>query len=203
MTTTKILIAAAVAAGFALPAFALPVVTTDKIQPGYTGKLAAPTTSSANFRLNFQGSDLTAPVPNSRTPWEDFSGLADTAYYNSVEAGGFAEYVFGAARTTFSLMWGSPDDYNTLRFFDAGGAEIFTIKGDDADITSTPGFIAARSFVNVSIKDLDPFVKVRFESGSDAFEFANVAPVPLPAAAWMLLGGLAGLGYLGRKRREA
>ena len=29
------------------------------------------------------------------------------------------------------------------------------------------------------------------------------APVPLPAAGWMLIGGLAGLGFLGRKRRAA
>ncbi|WP_424191993.1 VPLPA-CTERM sorting domain-containing protein [Ampullimonas aquatilis] len=32
---------------------------------------------------------------------------------------------------------------------------------------------------------------------------SNASPVPLPAAAWLMLGGLSGLGVLGRKKRTA
>jgi hypothetical protein len=195
------LLSAAVAACLVASSAGAVIVSTDRTQPAYTGLLAAPTSNSAAFRMNFRGSDLSAPAPNARTPWEEFAGLAETAYYNSVEAGGFAEYAFGADRTDFSLMWGSPDAYNTLSFLD-DGMEVFSIAGNDAAITGTPGFVVARQFVNVHISDL-VFDTVRFESTSDAFEFANVAPVPLPASAWMFIAAIAGLGWLSRTHREA
>lgn len=176
-------------------------ISTDKIQPSYTGLLAAPTASSGDFRLNYVGSDLDGTSPNSRTPWEDFVTLADSAYYNSVEAGGFADYVFDTAQTSFSLMWGSPDSYNKLSFLDANDEVVFSMAGDDAAIQGTVGYVESLSFVNVTVSDLS-FFTARFESiGQDAFEFANVSPVPLPAAGWMLIAGLGGLGAIGRRRK--
>lgn len=200
MINIRALLISGIVAMSALPAAAA-TVQTNTVVPAYTGKLAAPTSSSANFRLNFQGSDFVAPNPNARTPWEGL-GVENTAYYNSVESGGFAEYVFSKAQTAFSLMWGSPDSYNTLRFFNNLNQEVFDISGNDSAIINTPGYMKGRFFVNVLLTDLNPFTKVRFESGSDAFEYSNVAPVPLPAALPLMIAGLGAVGGLRMRRKR-
>ncbi|MEM1129790.1 MAG: VPLPA-CTERM sorting domain-containing protein [Pseudomonadota bacterium] len=199
MSVIKFLAAAALTALVAAPGWAVTIMT-DRDMPTYSGKLAAPTSNSANFRLNYQGSDLAPPAPNSRTPWEEFPMLADTGYYNSVERKGFAEYVYDNERTTFSLMWGSPDRYNWLRFYNADDQEVFAMNGHDSAIVGTPGYVAGRKYVNVSVSDLQAFTRVRLESYSDAFEYSGVAPVPLPAAGLLLMAGLGGLGAVARKR---
>lgn len=194
----KRIVFAAIAALAASAASAVPVISTNTTLPAAAPLQAAPTTASANFRLNFLGDEFAAPSPNSRDVWEQTS-LAGVGYYNSVEGGGFAEYDFGSDRTRFSMAWGSPDSYNTLRFFD-DNAQVFEIFGNDLAITSTPGFVANRRFINIVVTGLT-FDKVRLTSGSDAFEHAQVAaPIPLPAAGWMLLAGLGGLGALARRR---
>jgi len=192
-----------VAAG-AVIAFALTIgsanaalVSADTLVPSPYGELAAPTSNSADFRLNFVGSDLDGTSPNSRSPWEGTPYLA-TGQYNSVEAGGFAEYVFGSLQTEFSLLWGSPDSYNVLTFFDAFDVEVFSIIGTALTPPGTPG----AGFVNVLITDLE-FVRVRFESiGADAFEYAAVSAVPLPAALPLFAAAMAGFGFLGARRRK-
>lgn len=201
MNLTKLISAAILALAVAAPASAVTVMT-DRNQPSYSGPLSAPTSNSANFRLNFQGSDLSPPAPNSRTPWEEFAGLANTGYYNSVEANGFAEYAFQDIQKSFSIMWGSPDDYNRLSFYN-GQALVFAIDGDDSAITNTPGYEAQRKFVNVKVSDI-MFDRVRLDSfGKDAFEYSNVGvpQVPVPAAAVLLVTALGGLGFMGRKKR--
>lgn len=191
------------AALFTVPMVASAVtVTTNRDMPTDVGTQLAPTSSSADFRLNFVGQDLSNPKPNSRSPFEEFAGLVDTAFYNSIEGKGFAEYAFGSEQDTFSLIWGSPDSYNTLSFF-LGGSLVFSIAGDDAVITGTPGYEDARKFVTVMFDDI-AFDTVLFESTLDAFEFAGVvAPVPVPPAAFLLVSALAGIGLLGRRRTEA
>lgn len=184
------------AAGMALAAASAQALTftTNNILPTPSANQLAPTTNSADFRLDFVGSDLSAPAPNSRTPWEG-TAFENTATYNSVEAGGFAEYVFGSARSFFSLMWGSPDDYNTLEFL-LGGISQGTLTGDQVDDPPPAG----TGFVNVFVTDVS-FDTVRFTSTQDAFEYAEVSAVPLPAAGWLLVSAMAGFGYMSRRRR--
>ena len=58
----------------------------------------------------------------------------------------------------------------------------------------------------VTISDLK-FDAVKFTNipAENAFEFSNLSasPIPLPAAGWLLIGGMGALGALGYRRRKA
>lgn len=161
--------------------------------PTPADSVRAPSSTTGDVRLNFVGSDLVAPAPNSRSPWHD-TIYQDTAAYHSVSAGASLTYEFDADRSRFGLMWSSPDSYNLLEFL-LDDAVVFSLTGSDVDNPPTPG----TGFVNVMISDL-MFDEVRFTSGStDAFEFAQVQ-VPLPAAIWMMIAALGGLGFVSRRK---
>lgn len=173
---------------------AVTLVSTDTVLPTPV-IMAAPTSNSADFRLNYVGSDATFPPPNSRSPWEGTIYEA-TGPYNSVEAGGFAEYVFASVQSEFGLMWGSPDVYNTLEFF-LGGASQGAFNG--LTIATAAGVPVAVGFANAFFEG--DFDTVRFTSTRfDAFEYSQVQPVPLPAAGWLFAAALGGMGLLARRR---
>jgi hypothetical protein len=164
----------------------------------------APTSTTGGFFSNATGS--VGGVR--RSPYDTVAGLASTGKYHSVQGGGSATYVFDDLQTGFSLLWGSPDSYNTLTFFNGAdevivgplgtsvtGAEI----GARAPISPLGGKFAFVTFGDIL------FDKVVLTSGSNAFEYGLVestpAPVPLPAAGWMLIAGLGALAAAGRARR--
>ena len=167
--------------------------------------LAAPTNSSG-FHLN-----LTTSVSGDyRSPFDTLAPPELDDYYNSVDGGGFARYVFGANQTQLSLIWGSPDDYNFLDFYD-DGALVTTIVGNDAAILaalSLAGFAVQTHWANVVVSGLI-FDEVIFRSTTNAFEHVfnfrsdAIPEVPLPAGLLLLFSGLAGLGFLGRSRAKA
>lgn len=136
-----------------------------------------------------------------RSPWENTSIPGGT--YTSVSGGSFASYVLDAAISSFSFMWGSVDTYNTIKFFKDGietGEQIVGQDGINAGAPARTGFGIATIFTD------NEFNEIRFLSGGNAFEYANlnVSAVPLPAALPLYGAGLAVMGFIGwRKRRKA
>ena len=132
----------------------------------------------------------------------------DTTPYDAVEANGSATFgfpeidfsaraarlsaPFGTGNGSFTFVWGSPDAYNVLSFYNSLGQEIGSVTGSGSPSTGSGGYLA-------TVSGIGEFSSVRFESqGANAFEFAAVSSVPLPASAPMFgaaLLALAGFGY--------
>jgi hypothetical protein len=141
-----------------------------------------------------------------RSPWENDTNNNDPEYWTagpspagSPNLPNPAVLKYDTAQTSFSLLWGSVDTYNELRFFDAGGEIALVLGQAIINLGATQGLGAAL----VGISGLDPFIRVEFFSnGSNAFEFSNIA-VPLPGALLLLLTAIGGLGVVGRLKARA
>jgi hypothetical protein len=122
--------------------------------------------------------------------------------YTSIQTGGSATYNFAGPATGLSLLWGSPDSYNTLTFFsglNGTGTDLFSITGsllniqtyghDLVDFTMTGG----------------TFESVVLASSGNAFEFADLQDAlatPLPAAFPLFAGGLGMVGFFARRKKR-
>jgi hypothetical protein len=137
-----------------------------------------------------------------RSPWDTIAGMENTGTYTSVSGDSSAAYELTSAINSFDFMWGSVDDYNIIEFYFDGGW-VDSLMGDDAQLDSAPKGV---EWINASVSSVFLFDEVRFISGSNAFEYANVqlSAVPLPAALPLYGAGIAVLGFMGwRKRRKA
>jgi hypothetical protein len=134
--------------------------------------------------------------------------------YSSVQGGGTATFNTGLANA-LSLLWGSPDSYNTLQFWSGAngtGSLLYSIIG--TLLVQTYG----HDQVNVATTSL--FQSVVLISGTNAFEFAGLSascngvscrgdspnPTPIPGAAFLMgsvLAGGAGFSAWRRRRKTA
>lgn len=181
---------------FVLPAQSAVISWVTDVPAADTG-VPSPTTSVGTVYQNLTGS-----VPNQyRSPWQG-TAMDGIGTYTSVQKDSYASYVFDTGYYAVDFMWGSVDTYNGLEFYYQGNW-VDALHGDDAQLSSVSNGLG---FIVASIMATGVFDEVRFTSGSNAFEYANltVSAVPLPAALPLYGAGLAALGFIGwRKRRKS
>jgi PEP-CTERM motif len=140
------------------------------------------------------------------TPGISADPLGDTLPYMAVEGGGTEQVVFGTARTSLSIYWGSIDgnqggneNLNTLAItvdgFTLTGADLVALGASGRGDEGSP---AGNELVTIT--GLAPFTTATFSSTHNAFEFALGTPVPEPATWAMMALGFAGLGYAAFRR---
>lgn len=109
---------------------------------------------------------------------------------------------FSEKQSYLSLLWGSIDTYNAIKFYLNGVLQSTVTGGYLLDNGGKPAASGA-AFVRIA----ESFDEIHFLSNFDengdiaAFEFSNViAAVPVPAGGFLLIGALGGLALLRRRK---
>lgn len=143
-------------------------------------------TDGETFIFNGRSGIYTESVHNvARSPF----GPGSTTSYLAAEPDGSITINFAVPQTSFDLLWGSIDTYNSLSFETTGQV----VTGAQIARTINGGNFGASDFA-VEITQLTPFSSVQVTSSEPAFEFVPGVPVPEPATAALFGVGLLGLG---------
>lgn len=200
---TRLLTAGAFAA-VAMMGTAQAATVTQSAQP-----LVAIANPLADSTSGLVSENITGSVLNERRDVWEGTALAGTGVFTSIGAGASATYVFSSLRTQLNLVWGSPDDYNKIEFFNGDTlldtVATVAILGPilPCCVTGQPNIanslIAISNIAGVGAQ----FDKIVLSSSRNAFEVANIAAVPVPAAGFLLIGALGGLAALRRRKTAA
>jgi hypothetical protein len=187
------------------------LLTPAQLSPSY---FVGQTVGSNTFMVGTDSWSLlsgTAGIATGTTPQKSADPLGDTLPYMAVAGGGTEQVVFGTARTSISIYWGSIDGNqggnNNLNTF-AITVDGFTLTGADLvakGATGTGDQTSPAGNELITITGLAAFTTATFSSTNNAFEFALATPVGIPGtpepSTWaMMMLGFAGLGYAAFRR---
>ena len=123
--------------------------------------------------------------------------------YTSIQGGGSATYNFANGATGLSLLWGSPDSFNTLTFYsglNGDGTDLYSITGSALDLQTL-----GHDLVDFTMSG-GTFESVILSSSENAFELADLqdspAPTPLPATLALFATGLGLMGLLASRKKQ-
>jgi len=128
-----------------------------------------------------------------RSPFEDLPGGGAGLQFNSVRSG---SVIYNLAGSLLTMVWGSPDSYNTLTFWTLPDGQ-----GDSTSVIGTaliPPYAIGAHLVTFALDGV--FQSITLASSQAAFEYAGLTATPLPPALLLFGSALAGLGWLGRRR---
>ena len=141
------------------------------------------------------------------SPYTGTSLASQSAEYAVAQPGGHSvsiTFAAGATATTFSLLWGSVDTFNSLDLdFFSGSTLVSDLAVTGSEVASAVGgTFAANGMTSafVSVTDSTPFTSVQVASTGTSFEFVpavtTVTGVPEPGSITLLGAGLLGLGFI-------
>jgi hypothetical protein len=167
--------------------------------PG-TAFVTAPVSTNGSFTLSQTGSSANqylSPFGNTTSAFSVISP-GNLAF----APGSSATFNIAAGSAGFSFLWGSPDLFNSVQFW-TGANGTGTKVGSAFTGASLAKATLGSGFDFVTFL-LDGVGSVVFTdpTGQAAFEFADVAATPLPAALPLVAGGLGFVAWLTRKRKQ-
>lgn len=205
MRRTGALLAAGLAMGLlSASAHALGVTYQELSLPVDTG--VAATNQSSDFTLAGTAALTGAGSEGlARNPWTgDFDADEEGRNFLYVPGGegNSITYNVGFSATGGSLIWGSPDDWNTLTFYDGDDNVGEIVPGSSAFDVLTAGQSSNNGTFLVSFSGIE-FDRAVFTSEKNSLEFSNFSAVPIPAAALLFLSGLVALFAVGWRRSQS